>query len=264
MSLDNVGAILAFLGLVAPGLVFELLRERRRPAVSESAFREAGRVALTSLIFTVVSLAILGVVRLVTSPSPSNGAAPSILLPDPAAWLAGGNTYLASNYHLVALALLIEVVLACGLAVSAHAVLSKAGFGRARIMDGSIWFHAMRSHVPNNATHVMLHLRLTDGTRVKGVLRRYTHGEKLDDQELLLGGDTLELARPGGDFVRIGSRSDFLIVRGERIAVMSGVYIAKDPQDRMLLFRRGQKDNVGAAIDTTQAVTAEVDDGAAQ
>ena len=56
---ETTGALLAFLGLIAPGLVYTLLRERRRPPEKMSAFREASRAALTSLGFIVVSLAVL-------------------------------------------------------------------------------------------------------------------------------------------------------------------------------------------------------------
>lgn len=51
MTPQTMGALAAFLALVAPGIVFELRRERRRARRAETAFREAARVALGSLAF---------------------------------------------------------------------------------------------------------------------------------------------------------------------------------------------------------------------
>jgi Family of unknown function (DUF6338) len=80
---ETFAALYAFLGLVAPGLIYQILREKRRPAVDETAFREASRIALTSLVFTTVAtllMTLLGVV------------APG-LFPDIAAWITTGKTY---------------------------------------------------------------------------------------------------------------------------------------------------------------------------
>ena len=59
MAPDTLGALLAFLVFVAPGLCFELLRERRRPALEQTAFREASRIALTSLLFSGAALVVV-------------------------------------------------------------------------------------------------------------------------------------------------------------------------------------------------------------
>jgi hypothetical protein len=56
---QTIGALASFLALVAPGIVFELLRERRRAGARESAFHEASRVAVSSLAFTLAATMIL-------------------------------------------------------------------------------------------------------------------------------------------------------------------------------------------------------------
>ncbi|QGQ20227.1 hypothetical protein GC089_14745 [Cellulomonas sp. JZ18] len=45
------GGALLFLLLIAPGVLFDLLADRRRAQVKETALREAGRITLASLIF---------------------------------------------------------------------------------------------------------------------------------------------------------------------------------------------------------------------
>ena len=128
MIFDTIGAVLAFLGLIAPGLVFELLREHRRPQIKESSFREAGRIALTSLLFTLSGLAILSIIRVVWPEQ----------MPDPGRWLREGARYMTENYRLVARALVLQLVLACSAAGLVHIVLSKIRRERAEISHGSL------------------------------------------------------------------------------------------------------------------------------
>src|SRR6476620_7509987 len=96
---ETLGAILVFLAFIAPGLSFELLRERRRPSIEETAFREASRIALTSVLFSGCALVLLGVIR----------AVHTSWLVDPGAWLVGGNAYAAA--HLPAVGLSVALLL---------------------------------------------------------------------------------------------------------------------------------------------------------
>jgi uncharacterized membrane protein SpoIIM required for sporulation len=56
---QTVLSLVAFLFLVAPGILFELRRERRRPGRKETAFREAARTALAGLLFSVAAVLVL-------------------------------------------------------------------------------------------------------------------------------------------------------------------------------------------------------------
>jgi Family of unknown function (DUF6338) len=60
---QTAAALLAFPALVAPGIVFENLRERRRPSIEQTTFREISGIALASLYFTVLSLTLLAGLR---------------------------------------------------------------------------------------------------------------------------------------------------------------------------------------------------------
>lgn len=51
MNISTWTSLIFFLLFVAPGLFFDLLSRRRKVAVDESTFQEAGRVALSSVLF---------------------------------------------------------------------------------------------------------------------------------------------------------------------------------------------------------------------
>jgi hypothetical protein len=55
----NASAIVAFFLLTAPGVIFELMRERRRPGLSDSVLREASRIILASTVFTCSAFLVL-------------------------------------------------------------------------------------------------------------------------------------------------------------------------------------------------------------
>jgi uncharacterized membrane protein YdfJ with MMPL/SSD domain len=57
-------ALLFFVLLVAPGLLYDLLAERYRAKAGESVFREISRTVLASLIISTLSFSILLAIRL--------------------------------------------------------------------------------------------------------------------------------------------------------------------------------------------------------
>ncbi len=233
---ETAGALLAFLGLVAPGLVFELLRERRRPGTTETAFREASRVALTSLVFTVGALLLLGVLHLVW---------PAAVV-DPQQWLREGGRYVQDNYGLVALTLGLEVVLASCLAMLWHLVLSGSGHGTGRIESGGLWFQVLNRDKPRGS-QVWAHVRLTDGTTFWGYVRGYTAVEKLEDRELVLEGVHLSQqegpSRQNGSMPArqtVGSDWESVVLRGSDIRYLRVQY----------------RDNLGIRVDSARRTDA--------
>ena len=103
---QTTAALIGFLFLVAPGIVFEMVQERRRPTLEQSPFREASRVALASLLFSLLALLALAALRTWLPAS----------MPDAGRWLRQGGRYFAANYRLVASFLLAELALAVTLA----------------------------------------------------------------------------------------------------------------------------------------------------
>lgn len=183
---DTAAALLALLGLVAPGLVFELRRERRRPQAVETTFREASRVALTSLLFTLASLGVLLPLSAIWS-----------ALPDVAHWLRNADEYVPDHYAAVAWFLGLEVTLAIALALAVEAM--SAGNLRGNIVTGSVWYSVLRRDVPPAAKRTWLWITTQNGTQFKGPLRSYTAGDGMDDREIALGGAPLRRLPPGTD-----------------------------------------------------------------
>jgi hypothetical protein len=209
------GTTLTFLAFVAPGLLFELLRERRRPSSEESAFREASRIALASLAFTLTtSLVMLGVRQL----------APRMIA-DPSAWLLEGRLYLKDHFTLAMSSVLVELLIAMSLAAAVDSLLRRSPHGRIRA--GGIWFHQFRVRCPDGATP-WLHVRLADETEIWGFLGDYTTDERLSERELTLFGPRLTYRRKGSQQDEELDAWSSICVRGDSISWMKVTYVADD------------------------------------
>lgn len=223
---QTAGAVLAFLGLVAPGLLFELLRERRRPTFNESAFHEAGRVALMSLAFTLLAFAILAAVRI---------AAPGAM-PDPGKWLQQGNAYVKAHYLLVAGALLAEVIVACAAVLVADLVIR--GSARGHIRHRSIWFQVLRIDRPAHKVP-WLGLTLDDGTEISGYLAYYTEKEEQSNREIALWGPCLGIRPPRHPEYTELDKWKCIVIRGDKISHMKVTYLdEEEPANPKPLARR--------------------------
>lgn len=167
---------LFFVVLVAPGLLFDLLSERRRAGVAESTFREISRVVLASVAFSGLSLAILAVGRAVV---------PS-WLPDPRQLFFGGDlaSYLAGHYRLVLRALVAEVAIALLAAVGLHLILTRRA-GGATIRFVSPWTKVFRHECPAGY-RPEARVRLNDGTMYVGAVGHFTSDLEPEGRELVL------------------------------------------------------------------------------
>lgn len=225
---ETFGALLTFLGFVAPGVAYELLRERRRPSIEETTFREASRVALTSLVFTVTTLILLAVIRYFDS----------TLVADPSAWLREGDAYVQNNLPLVATTLCLHLAIAFSLAVIADWLFRQSAPGR--IVPGSIWFQLFRQRCPRNATP-WLHVRLDDETEVWGYVGDYTPDHKLENRELTIFGPKLRYRRKGDTESKPLEKWSSIAVRGDEISWMKVTYVANDSPletPKLLLARK--------------------------
>lgn len=211
---DSLGAFLAFLGLVAPGLTLNLMLERRRPRQNGTAFREASTIALASLVFTLIAVGLLALLR---------AARPSYV-PDVSKWISQGSSYAAAHWGIISASILLEVIIACGLAalcgwfVTRNSTASISGVGA--------WYQILRSDRPPG-TRPWIHLRLDDETEFWGYLRHYTPDDSADVREIVLGGTTLAW-RPKGQGTRsaIGDKWDSVCINAERIQYMRVIYMS--------------------------------------
>ncbi|MFI6101100.1 DUF6338 family protein [Lentzea sp. NPDC051213] len=158
---QTIGALASLLALVAPGIVFELLRERRRAGGRETVFREASRVALSSLAFSVASTAILLGVHAATSKWFG-----WTLFVDLSALVAKPD-YAKQNVALIGYSAVAELALACLLALAVDVVLALRRRQPPSVGRQSAWVKMFREDRPQNAL-CWVHVMLEDGNRSSG------------------------------------------------------------------------------------------------
>jgi Family of unknown function (DUF6338) len=130
-------SVLLFFLVVAPGLLFDLLSERRRAGFSESGFREVSRVVLGSLAFSGFALALLAIVR----------AVQPAWMPDPRRLLDPQDSYARDQYKLILRALVLQASLALTAAWACHIILASKQ-GGATIRPISAWTQAFKRDCP--------------------------------------------------------------------------------------------------------------------
>jgi len=166
-------SLVLFLLLVAPGLLFDLLAERRRVGVMESAFREASRVVLSSLAFSGFGFVIVVLARLIEP----------AWFPDPRRLVTEGMKYVAAEYLLVVSAIVLELAVALAAALLTHGVLAQMSGRRLRPL--STWQKGIRDDCPKDMVpHARV--RLTGGAVYLGRVGAYTADLELADRELVL------------------------------------------------------------------------------
>ncbi len=170
---QTAAALVGFLFFVTPGILFETIRERRRPSLVQSPFREASRITLASLGISLLALLLLAALR---------ASAPASM-PDPGRWLREGSRYVLANYQLIVGFFLAELALAAGLAVGAARLLVRGQ--PATIRQVSAWYSAFRVQRPHGAT-VFVRVLMADGVEYYGVVVGYTTDYQLADRELQL------------------------------------------------------------------------------
>jgi cytochrome c biogenesis factor len=199
-----------FLVIVAPGLLFDLLAGRRRARPTESAFREASRIVLASVVFSGFALSVLTLVH-VFRPG---------LLPDPGEAITGGSAYVAANYETVVAALVAQLALALGAAAATHWVLARRI--RARISSLSAWTQAFRHDCPEGARpHVRV--RLADGTVYTGAVAHFSPDLDLEQRELVLA-PPLWSKTKDKSLTPVPEQYQRMILRGSAIESMSVEY----------------------------------------
>lgn len=217
---QTTGALLAFLALVAPGLTFEILRERKRVPAEASTFREISRVALSSLAFSAAAVVILGLLQ----------SWRDDLFVNPGDWLQQGNGYLKQHPTLIAISFCVELAIACGTATVAHFVLFLFGRGKGSISNENSWFEALRADVPKGALP-WVHVKLKDGVSFFGYCRSYTPAGKPDEREIALEGiNMVRVDGPGGGEARIGEKWERVVIPGSQIAYIRVAYQSNEGQ----------------------------------
>jgi hypothetical protein len=206
-------SIVLFAIFVAPGLLFDLLSQRRRVGVMESTFREISRVVLTSLIFSGGAAVVLATVRTVRPE----------WMPDPRHLITGKDVhYLETHYRLILRTLLLQVVLSLAAASGCHAVLARRQ-GQAKIRPVLAWTRVLRTEKPKGH-NAFVRVRLSSGAVYTGLVMYYGDSSDPKDRELVL---VPPLASKAAGSPRLtGMPADYqrVVLRGDAIEVMSVQY----------------------------------------
>jgi Family of unknown function (DUF6338) len=196
-------AVLFYVLLVAPGLLYDLLAERRRAKISESAFREASRTVLASLIISIISFSILAVIR---------WAHPA-WMPDPNRLLGGAGDYIARHYRLILRTLLLEGGIALGIAGGFQWARTRRV--RARLRPVSTWTKVFREECPQGFLPYV-QVRLANGMTYVGQVGHFTADLETSDRELVLV-PPLYVKKPDGQLKDMASEWQRIVVSGESV-----------------------------------------------
>jgi hypothetical protein len=214
---ESVAALYAFLGLITPGLVYQLLRERSRPALDESSFREASRVALTSAVLTTLSLlSVAGI-----------GHFQPAWFVDAREWLRSGQPYVNDNPGLVTWTVVAVVALACFYALLTDWLWTYViPPRRPRISKTDVWYQLFRGDVPKGQI-AWVHLKLTDGTLLWGHLNFVTLNKATDDTQIVLRGPQLTVQVAGSSAPKPETTWQRVAVRASDVFVVKVTYVPK-------------------------------------
>jgi hypothetical protein len=218
---ETAGALIAFLSLVAPGIVFYLVRDRYTPARKLTTFREASVVALTSLVFTVTAALLLLALARTTA-----GA----WLPDLGAWAAHGDAYFDAHVGSALLGLTAQTTLAALLAGLAARLLYKRS-NHGSISGVGTWFQAFREDRPQKTTP-WLRVELDDASIVWGYLKHYTTDESFEKGEITVVGPGLAVQDKNGAQRDIPEWYSVMIP-GSKMRSVSLVYISDENGERL-------------------------------
>lgn len=239
---ESIAAVYAFLGFVAPGLVFQLLRERARPALTETTFREISRVALTSLIFTTVSV---GTISYIAKRRTSLFASISD-------WLTHGNVYVGQNPILVSRTLLAVVATSTLLAALAHALIEwVAKKSDQRIVKTSVWYQLFIEDVPKGKAP-WVGMKLADGSHAWGFVDFFTVDKELAvaDREISLRGPGLTTQGASAESAKTEDYWERLCYRAEDISWLKVKY--EDAVNHKKWWRRKIEINHAASDESVQ------------
>jgi hypothetical protein len=207
-------SVLLFFLLVAPGLLFDLLSERRRAGFSESAFREVSRVVLGSLAFSGFAFALLAIVRIIHP----------AWMPDPRRLLDSQDSYAKDHYRLILRTLVLQESLALTAAWRWHVFLARKQ-GGATIRPVSAWTQVFKRDCPKGHD-AYVRVRLEGGVIYSGLVANFSSDLEVDERELILAPPVA--SRTGENpLTAVPVQYQRVVIRGSAIEVISVEYRPK-------------------------------------
>jgi Family of unknown function (DUF6338) len=209
----GIAAVISFFFFVVPGLVWELLVERRRPSKSESAFREASRVALVSTPFSAASVAIVFAVAW-----PLNHHWLTVLV----AWLNSGKPQSGEALVVASMLALAELAVALILLSATWRIVGVTLYGVAHLKKESAWGYAFGNPPPDHVT--IATVRITDGSEYRGQVLGFTNDYAWADREIILS-QPLSLFRPDGKLVPMSEQ--LVTIPSTSIVAISSMFVSR-------------------------------------
>lgn len=196
-------SILAFVAVVAPGFLFDLLSRRRRIRADESVFGETVRLVFSSLVFSLLAIIILAIVRVIAGR----------LVVDIRVYLSNEHAYAVHHYALLFWDVVAELVIACALAGGTHALLmARSDY---RLHSGSVWKRHLGDLVPVGAIPIAW-VRFDDGSVYSGRVADFTHDLDVNERELTLA-PPIHFQEKGGSLVVLDTQWSRVLIHGAQV-----------------------------------------------
>jgi hypothetical protein len=178
----TAATLLAFVLFIVPGLVFELIRDRKRVSIERSTFRELAWVILVGLAASTVSVLILSGVRKI-----GRGT-----MPDVGSWIASPRPYFQHHYALIVGDIAVEVLLASVLAALVGFAMQRKPVFRT-LPDPALWLAFNKGISAKGEPYVTI--KQEDGSVLTGVARCLDW--RATDSEFIILESPLQSAVPG-------------------------------------------------------------------
>lgn len=170
---DSLISLVAFLLLIAPGLLFDILSARRRAVRKDSAFTEVSRIVLWSLLFGAVSLGIVSLLSL---------ALPDVVF-EITSVVSRESGYSGEDRLRLAWTVVAMAALACGQAYALHRWLMR---GRRPLRLVSVWEKILKDDIPKTDS-CYVRVGLSSGESFAGIVTDFAADIETGDRELVLG-----------------------------------------------------------------------------
>lgn len=204
-----------FLLLVAPGITYELLRQRTQLPRGESTFIEISRVLLFGVVYSGAAILPIALIAAIEPRS----------VVDLSAWVRDGDAYVADHIHIVGWTLILELALASLLAIAASDL---GAHSPVRLMhDGNLW-HALTQTWAGRGVETYLDVRMKDGTSIVG--RWVGHTNEPDPLKREVALSDVSVRHPGQiDLAALGKGWKFIVLSGSEVAHIAGYYHGRRP-----------------------------------
>ncbi|WP_402377930.1 DUF6338 family protein [Isoptericola rhizosphaerae] len=205
---NSLAALVSFLLLLAPGILWQLIQGRHTPAVKETVLTEVARVVLVSLAATGAASVLLlywpwlPLYRRAQAAGPEAFAAPTDVVP-----------YLGAVVGTALLASLLAWIAA-----------SLRWREPPRISPGRVWNRLFDSYLPNRSIQPALLVELLDGTVWRGLLETFDTDPEDHDRSLALT-HPLARKRPGDPcFAPKGDIGRYVVLPESQIKTIQVIY----------------------------------------